>query len=248
MMTKNVKCGRLLAAVAGLICGMATLQAALVYNNPLSDPTYAGPLYVTADQEVIGSQIILDLTGSPGFIPYKFKFYYYLANDLVNQGHVVSAQVKFLQNDGGSSEPNTAIWASDVFAIPFTGIPSSFLFTELEFNSTDYPDLLTSTVASTFTWTVQFTGLQLNDHAGVALAGQPDGGPAVGEYYTGYWYSSDGASTWTYLNHNPQIIPTVSFAGYLEVVPEPPVGAIAGVIGLAAVMFVRHARRSTRKG
>lgn len=129
MMTKNVKRGRVLGAVAGLICGMATLQAALVYNNPLSDPTYAGPLYVTADTEVLGSQIILDLTGNPGFTPYKFKFYYYLINDVVNQRHVVSAQVKFLQNDGGSSEPNTPIWASDVFAIPFTGeFPSDFLF------------------------------------------------------------------------------------------------------------------------
>ena len=150
-----------------------------VYDNSVNDLLYRfnpGPLEV-------GNEIIL--AGSARYASlFSFEFWGFSTAGYVFEGDV-RARVRFYKNDGplfsGYRSPGTVMFDSGSFPIPATPAGrATLIFDEFQIEAV-VP--LRSPLPSSFTWTVQFSGLSTNDSAGVDLYAPP----VIGNSYLDYW-------------------------------------------------------------
>src|ERR1043166_968257 len=148
----------------------ASASAATIYDNSVHDSN----LRFAATNE-IGDEIIL--AGSERFLT-NFSFEYWALNhgttDPVGFSPTASARVRFYLNDGpafnGYATPGTVFYDSGSFLI---GAPTDRL--TFQFNAgSDFPaGGLFMPVISNMTWSVQFSGLDADDSAGLDVYDPP---------------------------------------------------------------------------
>ncbi|MBI5387106.1 MAG: HYR domain-containing protein [Verrucomicrobia bacterium] len=165
----------------------------VVYDNSRND---LGVRFDPGTNEV-GNEILL---AAPVTYLNEFSFEYWGTNSsgsALFQGPV-TVRLRFYANDGaafnGYPTPGTVLYDSG--DIPINPTSRSVLsFGIGDFFTGVVP--LTGAVPTNFTWTVQFKGLGLNDHAGVDLYSPP----VVGNTYTDYW---ERTPTGWQIKTNPQ--------------------------------------------
>ena len=242
-MNKNIRIfGTLLtAALAWTTAPQA--GAAVLYKNP-SSGDLGSQFLLTAGPDsaktylngAAGNQVIMEpgpLPGKPYAQLTKFSFDYWSTGDL-------TARLFFYANDGaaygvgGPLQPKTVLYDSGSFALGATP-DGGTKFLGVEWGATDWGPNGLFVGVSEFTWAVTFTGMTLDNEAGLSLASPP--GPGANRYPYSYWRQINASTSWeTRTNFNPAI--TMEFAASFEgeMVPEPsPVlyGAVlCGGIGL----------------
>jgi len=217
----------LLASV--LVMGTSA-SAATIYDNSVHDTTNRfGPTTEFGDEIIFaGPERILT--------NFSFEFWALNNNTLNPVGFgPVSARIRFYLNDGplfnGYGTPNSKFYDSGTF---FVGPPTD----RATFNFTaglDFPaGGLVMPVISNMTWTVQFTGMDGDDRAGLDVFYPPVVGtsPArLNNQIDDYWEFN--GTSW-FLRTN---IVDMSFAARFEAVPEP-VTVVFGVLGGLGLLVV----------
>lgn len=239
---------KFLAALLALVVGIASVQAADIYNNSTTD---TGNRLTFTNGQIIGQEIIPDSTALAGS-PYltSFSFEYYSPNSSFSGS--VQAEVKFYLNNGtpfnGFGSPGTAFYDSGWFSlaaplsfgpsvatIPF-GLPELYLggpsgaVTPLDF---------TFAMPSDFTVVYSFQGLSGSDSIGLASFNAP-GLPSVGLNNADYWVKNGGSWELDTNTAGPIAFGMV-FSGSPEPAPEPT------VLGLGAMGLVVMARLIQRR-
>ncbi len=204
-------------AVAGLIASSAAAQT-VVYNNtetPLN--SYFASLREFGDQ--------ITVSGG-GFIADTFQFEYFATG--LSGGE--KATIRFYDNNGAPAGPSNAqspgeiLWISPEFPIANGNFPITI---------TDLRDLNIALPAS-FTWTVRTTGVTDGEVFGLKLYDPPTVGSSLDDIWR---FGNDG---WELVQ-----IPgsTANFGALLVAVPEPSVGALLGLGGLALLLRRRSQGR-----
>ncbi len=202
----------------------ASASAATIYDNSVHDSN----LRFAATNE-IGDEIIF--AGSERVLT-NFSFEYWaLNNGTTNAGGfsaTASARVRFYLNDGplfnGYASPGTKFYDSGSFLIGAPTDRATFVFTA----GADFPaGGLVMPVVSNMTWTVQFSGLDADDSAGLDVYYPPVVGTSPAELNNrrdDYWDFGSGSPV---LKTN---IVDISFGARFEAVPEPST-VVFGVLG-----------------
>ncbi len=179
--------------------------SSLVFNNASNDLAYRfNPFEVEVGDEIV-------LAGTARHLK-EFVFEYWgLNSNQVQFAGNVKARVRFYANDGdpynGYATPGTVLYDSGLFGVDTTTRSTLTIDNFV----TDATVPLVSPVPDSFTWTVQFSGLDDGDAAGVDLFS-----PAtLGLDYTDYW-EHDPAG-WT-LKTNPVV--SVDFAAQVIAAQE----------------------------
>ena len=156
----------------------AVAAPALVYDNSANDLLYR----FDPGAGEVGDEIILT-SPTAHLGEFSFEFWGHGPDGGAFAG-AVQARVRFYRNDGpvtasGYQGPGTVLFDSGAFPIPASP-RATVIFDNFE---EDALVPLTTPLPGAFTWTVQFSGLSLDDHAGVDLYSPP----VVGGNYTDYW-------------------------------------------------------------
>jgi hypothetical protein len=186
---------------------------------------------------MVGDQIILG--GSPSFRNLSmFSFEYWgtnTANPTTFAGDV-KAEVRFFLNDGplgpsGYNTPGTMFYDSGLFSIVATN-RSTLVFS----GTGDFGGGYLVLPAEEFTWTVQFSGMDLTDSVGLDIYSAP----VVGQDYPDYWEYQGGS--WMLLT-NDLAIP-MNFAARMDAVPEPSTAVLSIIGGLGLLAAAGKLRRT----
>lgn len=211
----------------------ASASATTIYDNSVNDLTNRfNPGLNEIGDEIILAGIERSLT--------DFSFEFWALNNGTTNGSFspgIDVRIRFYLNDG----------------LPFNGYPTpgitpfydSGLFTlfsptdraTLNYTVADFPGgvALFMPVVSNFTWSVQFSGMDVNDTAGVDLYNQP----VVGQALNDYWEFSGGS--WSLKTNT---VP-MNFAAKFEAVPEPST-VLFGILGGLGILIAT--RRLRAKG
>jgi hypothetical protein len=212
---------RSFAALAVIAAGVLSTQAQyLVYNNGVN---YSG-LYLNPGLSEVGDQIILS---SPD-VASSFAFEYFGS---MNYSGDEQFRIRFYLNDGlPSGFPNSVFYDS--------GLQSLAQPTDPTGRSTYTIDLTSLNLAlpSSFTWSVQFSGVSGAEIAGPVIYSPP----TVGGNFDDYWFNNAGA--WELRSSNG--VP-ISFGAQIAAVPEPSTYVLAILGGLCGFALV--ARRRNRQ-
>ena len=161
---------------------------AVVYDNSVND---LGRRFVTGTNEV-GNEIIL--AGESRYLQgFSYEFWgTNLTGSPLFQGTNVTVRLRFYANDGtnfnGYPTPATLLYDSGEFWLGTGTTPRA----TVNYDEFDlwlfalYP--LMDALPSSFTWTVQFSGLGANDLAGVDLYSPP----VIGQSYGDFWLRTNG--------------------------------------------------------
>ena len=221
--------GKFLIRCAFFTCALVALspiphaKADLVYDNSL---TYLGEGYNPGANEV-GDEIILG-PGSRTATNFTFEYYglNFYAGGVTNE----QAELRFYLNDGSGGAPNTQFYDSGQFDIPETN--RATLHFDLRFEDLELPD--------SFTWTVQFFGIDPGESAGLTLYSPP----TIGTNYTDFWERD--LAGWTLRTNSDGVTPmdfgAQVYAFDLPPIPEPATVAIGLLAGLA-LLVVKFSRR-----
>lgn len=199
-----------------------SLQADFVYQNS------TGNLDQRLSSGIIevGDEIVLD--GTARFLT-DFDFEYYGISFSGNE----QAVVRFYYNDGpafngdvNALEPLTKFFDSGLFNVVATERNT------LNFSTADGSLPANIVLPDRFTFSVQFSGIEGGESAGVSLYSPPTIGSSVSDY----WYNdpSTGWETRTNVNF------AINFGARIQAVPEPSTWAL-GLLGtLAGLFFFRR--------
>lgn len=199
-----------------------TANAWTVYDNSAPTSDLASGYSSTLE---FGDEIILDTSSGARYIS-DFSFEYF------GQGATANAQVtlRFYLNDNlvnGRYAPGSLIWQDS--SDPLVGIPPTDRRT-LEWQ----PNLFVG--VDSFTWTVEFTGL---DIAGGTWGLDLYDPPTVGNNYDDYW-EHDALGNW--LLKDSKVGVPMSFGATVEAVPEPNT-LVLGLGGALAILMFRAKMR-----
>ncbi len=157
----------------------------LVYDNAETDLS----IRFNPGALEIGDEIILDASAARYASEFVFEYWGLNSNQVDFVGNV-QARVRFYRNDGadfnGYPTPHTLLYDSGNFSLPTT---TRSTVTIEDFASEAAVPLLVA-LPDSFTWTVQFSGLDEGDAAGIDLFSPP----IVGANFPDYW-ENDG-SVW----------------------------------------------------
>lgn len=214
--------------VATLILSVASVTVAqTVYDNSVTDLNTR----FRVDNNRVGDEIVL---GGSDRLATAFSFEYYGLNFSGNE----MAQVRFYRNDGGlygsSSNtflPNSVFYDSGLF--PISATPRSTLNFDMTLET-----LAERTLPDDFTWSVEFSGIEAGENAGLDLYNPP----TVGSSFPDYWYFNAGA--WE-LRTNSVSSDPINFAARFDAVPEPSMWALLMAGGTCGAFFMR--RRFSRR-
>ena len=152
-----------------------------------------------------------------------FQFDYFVS---ANASGNERAELFFYQNNGaGGTAPGTQLYRSGQFALD-KGFQSILA------------QGLSVTVGNTFTWTVQFSGIDLNEQAGL-LVFDP---PTVGASFDDFWVKNTDGSWSTFLIDGGAV--PGNFSARVIAVPEPTTLAFAMSMGLMWVGYRTYRKRS----
>jgi len=212
-----------LATLAVISLGAFATHAAssIVYSNAT---TYTGTILNPGLNEV-GDEIVLGSGPSNPRYAESFRFEYYGNNFSGNE----KFELRFYQNDGdflgnNTYKPASVFYDSTLLDLPTPTDPSgrATLQFDLTYTAIGLPDR--------FTWSIQFSGIDAGETAGVSLYN-----PAtVGFSENDYWFNNAG--TWELRGTNVPI----NFGASLTAtsVPEPSAYMLAilgGICGLALI-------------
>lgn len=224
-------------------------SAATIYDNTANaiPPGASGPVRYTTPTSLIspfnytaefGDQITF--VGTSRLLT-SFSFQLYGTNYLGNTASFnrpVQTKLRLYLNDGpvvsGASAPGTPFYESNwLFVNPTPR--STLVFGAEQFTNATLTLANPIPASSTFTWTVQFRGLNLGsvDEAGVDVYGPP----TVGSSAASFWENS--GSSWVLKTGS---VP-MNFAATVEVIPEPSSVALAVIAGFSLVCVRRHAAK-----
>ena len=205
------------------MASVAVLNAqSVVYDNTTHD---LGGSYTTGDE--YGDQIALKL--GPRTVQ-NFQFNYYST-----YAQTGGARLRFYANDGalvdGKAAPGTAIYDSGVF-----DINSGIQTVSIDFSSIPFE------VPNSFTWTVQFSGIDVagDRRAGLLVYDPP--GPGASD--STFWLRN--GVTWSLSSlSGPNGTMAGNFNAKLSTVPEPSTYALlaTGVLGWLGTAAYRRNRR-----
>ena len=212
----------------------ASASAATIYDNSVHDSN----LRFAATNE-IGDEIIF--AGSERVLT-NFSFEYWaLNNGTTNAGGfsaTASARVRFYLNDGplfnGYASPGTKFYDSGSFLIGAPTDRATFVFTA----GADFPaGGLVMPVVSNMTWSVQFSGLDADDSAGLDVYYPPVAGTSPAQQNNrldDYW---EGPLWALKTNSVGGVGVDMSFGAKFEGVPEPST-VVFGVLGGLGLLVV----------
>ncbi len=226
---------RMLLCVVAVLFNLTQAGAvSLVYDNSTGDLNYN----VKASTYEVADQIILGGTDR-SLACFGFEYYYTSANTSANTAaNTAQVQVRFYLNDGppfsrtikGSKTPGTVFYDSGLFNVCPTDRSTLWL---KDFGSGAAVPL-TIDLPDSFSWSVKFTGLGADEHAGVTVYN----GLEVGNNYNDYWVKKDRGWTLGYYKDRTtgKMVP-MNFAAqiYAKSVPEP-TGSLAFLIASLALV------------
>jgi hypothetical protein len=203
----------------------------LVYDNSTVDLNYnlKASSYEVADQIILGGT-------DRSLACFGFEYYSTAAS-------AVQAQVRFYLNNGpefrgkaGWETPGTVFYDSGLFNVDPT-LRSTLWLKEF---GTGSAVPLTIDLPDSFSWSVKFSGLGTDEHAGVTLYN----GLEVGNNYNDYWVKKPAGWTLSYYQDRAGNVVPMNFAAqvYTKPVPEPTGSVPLLVAGLALVTFFRRYR------
>jgi hypothetical protein len=212
----------LFTVTVALLCGASSLRAELVYDNSVND---LGIRFVAQNGVQIGDQVTL--VGTSRRLT-DFSCEYFGTNFSGNE----FATIRLFENNGPlfngiANAPGSLLFDSGPMSItPTNRATVGWLWNATE-PAVDVPD--------NFTWTIEFTGIEPGEQAGLDLYAPV----ALGESYGDYW-QLNGAN-WVLLQNTNGT--TVNFASRIQAtVPEPSsmvLLALGGIVGA----FVWNRRR-----
>jgi len=233
-----------LLLISALMIGVSA-SAATIYDNSVNDRNLRfGPTTQFGDEIVLGGPPTARFLTN-----FSFEFWALNGGTLDPNGFspAASARIRFYLNDGavgqptfnGYATPGTVFYDSGTFLLETPTDRSTFIFTA----GLDFPvgGLYMPVVNNTMTWTVQFSGLDVNDTAGLDVYSPP----AVGSSFADYWEFSGGS--WALKTNSIGGVPVnMSFAARFEAtVPEPSTVVFGVMGGLGLLVF---GRRFTKAG
>ncbi|MFM1767989.1 MAG: hypothetical protein RJA22_518 [Verrucomicrobiota bacterium] len=174
--------------VANSLGSVTSAPALLLLESPVlyeNRTTRSDPERFAQSGYEFGEEIVLAGNGS-SYVVTNFSFEYFgYGPDFTSNN--VSVNLRFYANDGSNGVPGTVLLDSGFFTIPATG-PEGSVLTYAGLNVT---------VGKSFTWTVEFQGLNPGTGAGLQSAGLDlYGVPTVGQTYNDYWERSGAGGTW----------------------------------------------------
>jgi len=219
MRTKNLLAASLMAAV------LPAARAEIVYNNSTTDLSQR----LTGGTVEIGDELVL---GGTGRHLTDFSFEYYGISFSGNE----RAQVRLYANDGlaysnnpAQLMPNTVLYDSGSFAVSAT--PRNTL--NFSVSGGSLPN--TITFPDHITLSVQFTGIEAGESAGVDLYDPP----TVGSSLNDYWYH-DPSLGWQVRTN---VGPVLNFGAQISAVPEPSMWALFATAGACGYFMLARRRR-----
>ena len=215
-----------LVAAISISTVAAHAASSIVYSNAT---TYSGFILNPGLSEV-GDEIIL--AAGPRYGE-TFRFEYYGNNFSGNE----QFRLRFYKNDGaflGNNTylPNSVFYDSGVQALAIPTDPSGRNTYQLDITSAF------SLLPDDFTWSVQFSGIDVGETAGLSIYSPP----TVGLSENDYWFNT--GSTWELRGTNGVAL---NFGSSLtaSTVPEPSTYMLAIIGGLCGLTLVnRRARKS----
>ena len=217
--------------LASVLMVGASASAATIYDNSVNDRTNRfGPTTQFGDEIIFA--------GSERFLT-NFSFEYWaLNNGTTNAGGfspTVSVRLRFYLNDGlplfNGYAPPGSVFYDNTFSITTPTFRNTLVYTA----GADFPaGGLFMPVASNMTWTVQFSGLDADDSAGLDVYDPPVVGTSPAQLNNridDYWEFSGGS--WA-LKTN---IVDMNFAARFDAVPEPST-VVFGVLGGLGLLVV----------
>lgn len=201
-------------------------SAEVVYDNTVNDLTGR---FATGSAEV-GDQIILG--GSLRVLEtFSFEFYYTNTASILGSPQVT---LNLYANDGpefnGYASPGSVLYASPTYG----GLITTFTNrATIEFDQSDFGDSVV--LPDSFTWTVQFSGLDANDDIGLDIYSPP----VVGDNYADYWINTGSGWELKQADVDPANNP-IDFAAYVTAVPEPATFALLLLGGLGCTVWRRR--------
>jgi hypothetical protein len=177
----------------------------------------------------VGDEIVLAGTGR---MLTGFDFEYYGISFSGNE----QARLRFYQNDGElfnndplARKPLTMFFDSGLFDVAATARNT------LNFSTSDSSLPAGIALPERFTFTVQFSGIEAGESAGVDLYDPP----TAGESFPDYWYN-DSAQGW---QTRTNVSYPMNFGARIQAVPEPSAWALCLLGAIAGSFYFRRNKR-----
>lgn len=190
--------GKMTAIVAALTLLSVSALAEIVYNNTLNN---LGS-YIPSPTTEFGDQITLSTATTSRKLS-NFKFDYYLSPTASGNE---SLTFKLYANDGPGGSPQTELTAGKTWSV---SLAPDYHYVSFGFDQTGP---FSVNLPETFTWSVLFTGIEGQEHAGLLMFDPP----TVGTSFNDYWEKQADGS-WKTM----QVLgAAVNFSAQVTAVPE----------------------------
>lgn len=210
---------KVLAVLSAAAAFCVTTQAGIVYNN---STTSLGSFYQSTNE--FGDQIQLDATSTDRVIT-TVDFEYYLSH---NANGNERAELRIYNNAIPNSASPTAIGTLiyDSGMNPITAGYNQYFVSGLGLN-----------VSTDISWTVQFSGIETGESAGLLWYNPP----TVGSSLDDFWEKT--SSGWTLKRLSPSGGPIANFGAQITAIPEPSTVQFAIMSGMALLGMATYRRR-----
>jgi hypothetical protein len=211
-----------------------------------SQQLFGGVIYANTNNDLnlrfnpgtyqVGNEINV-LGGFPHLTGFSFEYWGTNTASPTSFAGSIQAEVRFYLNDGtqfnGYATPGTMFYDSGLFAVSTPTSRSTFVFDESDFYG---GSIFIPGGATSFTWTVQFSGMGATDSVGLDIYGPP----GVGSDFSDYWENQ--GSGWALKTNS--LSSTMSFGSLVTAdVPEPSSLALSILGGLGFFVFLGRLRR-----
>jgi len=219
-MNKNMQpYNKVLAVLTVAAAFCVTTQAGIVYDN---STTPLGEYYQSVNE--YGDQIALDSASTDRVIT-SFDFEYYLSHSASgNEKAELRIYSNATPNSANPSAIGTLVYDSGAFSIA-SG-----------YNQFDVTGLALP-VTTDLTWTVQFTGVESGEQAGLLWYNPP----TVGSSLDDFWEKQGGV--WTLKRLSPNGGPIANFGAQISAIPEPTTVQFAIMSGMALLGMAYRRRK-----
>ena len=212
-------CTKVLAILSAVAAFCVTTQASIVYNN---STTQIGEFYQSTNE--FGDQIKLDASSTDRYVT-EFNFEYYLSHNASgNEKAELRIYNNTIANSASSSAIGTLIYDSGMQSIG-AGY-NQFDVTGLGLNLT-----------TDISWTVQFSGVETGESAGLLFYNPP----TVGSSFDDFWEKQN--NVWTLKRLSPTGGPIANFGAQITAIPEPTTVQLAIMSGMAWLGMATYRRR-----
>jgi hypothetical protein len=219
-MNKNMQpYSKVLAVLSAAAAFCVTTQASIVYNN---STTYLGLDYKSTNE--FGDQIKLDAASTDRIVT-EVNFEYYLSHDASgNEKADLRIYNNAIPNSIDPSAVGTLVYDSGMYSIA-SG-----------YNQFDVTGL-NLLVTSDLTWTVQFSGIETGESAGLLFYNPPTTGSSLDDF----WEKENGV--WTLKRLSTDGGPIANFGVQITAIPEPTTIQLALMSGMAWLGMATYRRR-----